>query len=87
MLLGDDKAFSEVRDEIAELADEPAAAVVDRARDRFDIFQPNPAQILAAATVEPSEKVRRFCWFLGVDPSEVAAVASVQLLGTSRARG
>lgn len=80
VVLGDDEAFSEVRDEIADLVDEPAAAVVDRARDRFDTHQPNPAQILAAATVEPSEKVRRFCGFLGLDPSEIAAVASAHAL-------
>ncbi|MGI8807947.1 MAG: hypothetical protein ACR2KK_08930 [Acidimicrobiales bacterium] len=76
VLLDDDKVFANVAPVVAALNDEPAGIALDRARDRFDTADPTPAQVIAAVTVVPSEKVRRFLWYLGLESCEVAALAT-----------
>jgi hypothetical protein len=56
---------------------EPATAVVERAREWFDGADPDAAQLVVGATVQPVEAVRRALWYLGLTPAELAIDAAV----------
>jgi len=56
---------------------EPATAVVERAREWFDGSDPDAAQLVVGATVQPVEAVRRTLWYLGLTPAELAIDAAV----------
>lgn len=61
---------------VAELPEDSAATIVTRARARFDTFDPDPAQLIVAATAAPSNAVDRALWYLGVSAKDVALEAA-----------
>jgi hypothetical protein len=72
MLLGPDQLIPLVA-ATADLPDEPAEAVVTRARQRFDTDAPGPAAILATLAARPSNRVAEVLRRLALTPGEVAA--------------
>lgn len=65
-MLLDTETVREVAPLVADLPGESAAAVVERAAERFDNARPDARQLIVAATMRPGPRVARAMWLLGL---------------------
>jgi hypothetical protein len=75
-MMVDADAVREVGRLVSDLPTRSAAAVVERARERYDTERPDAAQLIVTATMDPCERLARALWLLGLPERSLAIEAA-----------